>query len=292
MRIAVTGASGFIGRALTQSLRSDGHEVVPIGRSQRQGGVRWDPATHDVDVEAIGPLDAVVHLAGESIGGVWTASKRRAILESRVDGTRTAGKIVEQLEVPVLVSGSAIGFYGDRGDEVLTEASEAGEGFLAEVVSAWEAEANSIAASGDVRVALLRTGIVLDDSGGTLPPLLRVFKLGAGAKLGSGDQWWSWISLVDEVRAIEAILSDERLSGPINLTAPHPITNAHMTRQLADALSRPAFLPAPAFALKALLGDFAQELLLGGQRVMPQVLLDNGFQFEHETFADALDAIL
>ncbi len=298
MRIAVTGATGFIGSAVSRSLTDAGHDVVGISRTAGAGVVEWNPAAHSADMEALGSLDAIVHLAGEPIGGGitslrWTDAKRQAIMQSRVDGTRTVAAIVKKLEVPVVISGSAIGFYGDRGDEVLTEESPPGEGFLADVVQAWEHEAHEIAELG-ARVVMIRTGIVLDKDGGELmPKLLPIFKIGAGGKLGSGNQWVSWISLADEVRAITAALTDDRLSGPVNLTAPHPVTNAELTSQLASALSRPSFITVPRFALKAVLGsDLAQDLLLTSQRVLPEVLTNHGFEFEHPTLPTALRAIL
>jgi len=298
MRIAVTGASGFIGSAVSGALRAAGHDVVGIGRRAGEGVVRWDPTSHTVDMPALGALDAIVHLAGEPIGGGWTSlrwtsAKRQAILASRVDGTRTVASIVRQLEVPTVVSGSAIGYYGDRGDEILNEESAPGEGFLADVVKAWEHEAQAIADLG-ARVVMIRTGIVLDKDGGELmPKMLPIFKLGAGGKLGAGDQWVSWISLTDEVRAITAAIMDDGLSGPVNLTAPNPVRNEELTDQLATALSRPSFLSVPAFALKTVLGSgLAQDLLLASQRVHPEVLTERGFEFEHPTLQEALAAIL
>ncbi len=283
---------------MSDALRKDGHDVVGIGRRAGEGMVGWDPASHTVDMPALGKLDAIVHLAGESIGGGWTSlrwtsSKRQAILQSRVDGTRTVASIVEQLEVPIVVSGSAIGYYGDRGDEILTEESAAGQGFLADVTKAWEHEAEAIADLG-ARLVIVRTGIVLAKEGGELmPKMLPIFKMGAGGKLGPGNQWISWISMTDEVRAIVAAIMDDGLSGPVNLTAPDPVRNKDLTDQLASALSRPSFLSVPSFALKAVLGsELAQDLLLASQRVHPEVLTERGFEFEHPTLTEAFAAIL
>lgn len=290
MRVAVTGATGLIGKAVSEDLENSGFDVVGIGRRERPGSVVWDPTSGSIDLDELGPLDAIVHLAGESIGGLWTKSKRRAILDSRIEGTKLVHHIATSLGVGVVVSGSAIGFYGDRGDEILTEEASEGTGFLADVVVRWEQAARQISSTG-ARVVLGRTGIVLDDENGTLPPLVKLFKLGGGARLGTGDQWWSWISLADEVRAIRLLLESD-LEGPVNLTAPNPVTNAMMTKSLAQALGRPALLRVPSFALKAVLGDLAEELLLGGQRVLPTVLLEQGFEFRHPTLDEALAAIL
>lgn len=292
MRIAITGATGFIGKAVARSLQEAGDEVIGLSRKAGPGRVRWSPQTGEADWEALGTIDAIIHLAGEPIFGRWTQAKRKAILDSRVDGTRLVGEIAQRLEVPTVLSGSAIGYYGDRGDQVLTESAGPGEGFLTEVVLRWEEEAAKIAERGS-RVAMLRTGIVLHPSGGTLSRLVRIFKLGGGGRLGSGDQWMGWISLPDAVGAIASILRDGATSGPVNLTAPNPVRNREFTEALASALSRPAFLPAPEFALKAALGaDLAEQLLLFSQRVVPEVLTSQGREFAHPTIQEAFAALL
>lgn len=295
MRIAITGSSGFIGGALRASLEGDGHEVLRVVRSDRgPGTTRWDVERGEIDASAFEGLDGVVHLAGEGIGDKrWSEEQKRRILESRTKGTALLCDALASLsdKPPVLVSGSAVGFYGDRGDEQLTEASGPGTGFLAEVAVAWEAATQPAAAAG-IRVATARTGVVLGRDGGALPRLVRLARLGVLGKLGSGRQWMSWISLADEIGALRFLL-EHPVSGPVDLTAPVPVTNAVFTKALGRVVHRPTILPIPSFGPKLLLGtELANVLLFEGQRVLPEVLLDAGYEFSHEEVETALHDIL
>lgn len=295
MRIAITGASGLIGTTLRRSLQADEHEVVPVVRSDGvPGTVRWDIERGEIDAAGLEGLDAVVHLAGEGIGDKrWTDDQKHNILESRRQGTSLLSETLATLSSPprVLISGSAVGFYGDRGDEQLTEASGPGTGFLTDVVLAWEGATAAAEAAG-IRVAKIRSGIVLAREGGALARMASIAKLGLLGKLGSGRQWMSWIALDDEVRAIRFLI-DHEISGPVNLTAPAPVTNAVFTKALGRVLHRPTVLPVPGFGPKLLLGgELASALLLEGQRVLPDVLLDAGFEFRYDDLETALRAIL
>jgi uncharacterized protein (TIGR01777 family) len=277
MRIGVTGSHGLIGQALALSLVSDGHEAISLPR------LAADPSLLD-------GLDAVVHLAGAPIAaGRWTAARKAVIRESRIQGTRALVEAISQGTRPpqVLLGGSAVGYYGDRGNEVLDEESAPGVGFLAKVCQAWEQEARQASSFG-LRVVLLRTGVVLSREGGALPRLLRPFRLFCGGPLGNGAQWVSWIHISDLVGAIRFALEDDSLAGPLNLTAPAPVTSRELARQIGRALRRPARLAAPAIALRLLSGQMAQELLLNGQRVFPSRLLAAGFRFRFGELADAL----
>jgi uncharacterized protein (TIGR01777 family) len=294
VRIAITGASGLIGTALQERLRADGHEVVPIVR--REGvpaSIFWDPARGRLDPRDLEGLDAVVHLAGESIGDRrWNAEHKRRVLESRRAGTTLLCEALAATSrrPAVLVSGSAVGFYGDRGDEVLTEQSAPGRGFLTEIVTTWEGATAPAEAAG-IRVAHLRTGIVLDRDGGALPKMALPFKLLLGGRLGSGRQWMSWIHLDDEVGAIRFLLEHD-VRGPVNATAPTPVTNAVFAKELGRALHRPAVVPVPAFGPRLLLGrEMADSLLFISQRALPEVLVSNGFRFEHPDLDEALASI-
>lgn len=295
MRIGITGASGLIGTALGARLRSDGHDVVPFVRGEgRPGSIRWDPAKGQLDPADLEGLDAVVNLAGEGIGDHrWTAEHKRRVLQSRVDGTRLLSEaLVATTDRPaVLLSGSAIGYYGDRGDEVCTERSAPGSGFLTEVCQAWE-DATAAAEAAGIRVAHLRTGLVLDTKGGVLPRMALPVKLGVGGRLGSGKQWHSWITLDDHVGATRFLL-DHDVSGPVDLTAPTPATNAEFTKALGRALHRPVWLPVPAAPLRLVLGkELADNLLFTGQRVLPEVLASSGYDFAHPELDEALTAVL
>lgn len=296
MDIAITGSSGLIGTALTSSLEADGHRVVPVVRRAGAGdAIRWDPAAGTIDADGFAGLDAVVHLAGEGIAsGPWTTAQRRRIAESRRAGTELLAGALAGLDRPpaVLLSGSAIGYYGDRGAEVLTEAAHPGDDFLAGVCIAWEGATAAAEAAG-IRVAHLRTGIVLDRRGGALGKQLPIFKLGLGGKAGRGDQWMSWITLDDEVRAIRFAL-DADVRGPLNLTAPSPATNAEFTRALGRAVHRPTFLTIPRLVQRVPfgIGDLVGSLLFSSARVEPRALLDAGFAFEHAQLDDALEAVL
>ena len=295
MKIAVTGASGLIGSALVPHLRGSGHDVMRLVRRPAASvdEISWDPQSGSVDLTRLEGTDAVIHLAGAGVGDHrWTDAYKREILDSRVDGTHTIVRAMTALEKrpAVLVSASAIGWYGDTGDRPVDETAPAGTGFLADVVRAWEAAAGPAAAAG-IRVVHPRTGLVVSRKGGAWARMLPLFKAGLGGKLGSGRQYWSWISLRDEIRALVFLLENEALSGPVNLTAPTPLTNAEVTSIMGTVLHRPTLLPAPAFALKAALGEFSTEVL-GSARVIPAVLESTGFTFEDPTLESALRAAL
>lgn len=297
MDIAITGSSGLIGTALASSLRADGHRVLPVVRSGGgDGTIAWDPSAGTIEAAKLEGVDAVVHLAGEGIAsGPWTAKQRQRILQSRAQGTALLARTLADLTTGpgALISGSAIGFYGDRGDEELRETSSAGDDFLAEVCLAWEA-ATAPAEEAGIRVVHLRTGIVLDPRGGALGKQLPIFKLGLGGKAGTGRQWMSWITLRDEIAAIRFALDTEALTGPVNLTAPAPATNAEFTKALGAALGRPTFLTIPRFARHAPLGigDLIGSLLFTSARVLPTALTDAGFQFADPELRPAIDAVL
>jgi len=300
MRVAITGATGFIGRRLVDRLLADRHEVVALTRDPTRAratlpraarAVRWDPSAGTVDATALRDLDAVVHLAGESVaGGRWTAARKAAIRDSRVLGTDALVRALTAAPAGArpraLVAASAIGIYGDRGDVELDERAPPGDDFLAEVCSAWEAAARGAADLG-VRVAIVRIGIVLGRDGGALGRMLPLFRLGLGGRLGSGRQWMSWIHVDDLVALFVSALADDAVTGVLNGVAPRPVTNAEFTRRLAAALARPAILPAPAFALRLALGEMAT-LLLASQRVVANSALARGFRFEHADLTSAL----
>ena len=290
--IAITGATGFIGSALVEDLRAAGHGVRRLVRDERRRGpddAVWDPAAGRLDPGALEGADALVHLAGEPIAQRWTAAVKRRIRESRVQSTRLLATAIVSLRRPprVFVSGSAMGIYGDRGDEELDETSPPGRGFLADVAVAWEGAAEPAARAG-VRVANLRTGLVLSPRGGALAKLLVPFRLGLGGRIGSGRQWVSWIALSDTVSAIRHAIDSESLAGPVNLAAPVPVTNAELTKTLARVLRRPALLPVPAFALRLVFGEMGEATLLASQRMRPRRLLDNGYRFRHPVLEGAL----
>ncbi|MFF5257366.1 TIGR01777 family oxidoreductase [Actinomadura viridis] len=294
MKVIVSGASGLIGSALVRSLEGDGHRVVRLVRRDPSGPgeARWDP-DGSVDAAALEGADAVVHLAGAGIGDrPWTGARKRLIRDSRINGTRTlAQAIARASDGPrVFVSGSAIGYYGDTGDRQADESAPMGSGFLAELSRDWEAAAAPAAEAG-VRVAHPRTGIVLSTRAGMLGRTLPLFRLGLGGKLGDGTQWVSWITLDDTVAALRHLI-DHDITGPANLVAPHPVTNAAYTRALSRALHRPAVVPVPAFALRALLREFADEGLLISQRVVPRRLEESGFAFSRPDLEGALAALL
>lgn len=298
MRVLLTGSTGFIGKAVAAALRARGDLVVPVVRSApATGEVGVDLAAGRLDTSklpggSLEGIDASVHLAGAPIVGRWTQSRREQIRSSRVVLGELVARSLTVLERKpnVHVTGSAIGYYGNRGEEVLDETSEPGVGFLADICRHWEAAATPATAAG-IRTAAVRTGIVLG-KGGALSPQLPLFKLGLGGKLGSGQQWMSWISLEDEVRAILFALDEPSVSGPLDLTAPNPVRNAEFTATLAKALHRPAVLTVPASALRLALGsEPADEMLLASQRVLPRRLMDAGFQHTHPQLSDALAAI-
>ena len=295
MNVLVTGSSGLIGTALIKKLSAHGHEVTRlVRRTPRPGEVRWNPDDGSIEKAALGQIDAVVHLAGAGIGDHrWTPEYKQQLIDSRMRGTELVAKTMAELDhkPTVLVSASAIGIYGDRGDEVLDETSTVGTGFLADLCVQWEAATEAAAAAG-IRVAHLRTGIVLSEHGGALKKQLPLFKLGLGGRIGSGRPWQSWVSLDDEVGAIMHLLSSQR-SGAFNITAPNPVTQGEFVKELGRALHRPTVLPIPTFGPKLLLGgELVDNLLLSGQRVLPRALLDDGYTFEHPTLAAALGALL
>ncbi|MFD7493411.1 TIGR01777 family oxidoreductase [Streptomyces sp. NPDC059832] len=294
-RIAVTGASGLIGAALVRSLRADGHEVVRLVRHPARAGdeVEWDPGRGYVDVAGLVGCDAVVHLAGAGVGDHrWTAAYKREIRDSRVRGTAAVAEAVASLDVPpkVLLSGSAIGYYGDTGDRAVDESAPAGEGFLPSVCVEWEA-ATAAAQEAGVRTVHARTGLVVGREGGAWGRLFPLFRAGLGGRLGNGRQYWSFIALHDEVAALRHILDTESLSGPVNLTGPDPVTNSEVTAAMGRVLHRPTLFTAPAPALRIALGDFAEDVL-ASQRVLPGRLLDSGFVFAFPGIDGAIRAAL
>jgi hypothetical protein len=295
MKIAVAGATGFIGQALVAHLGATGHRVVRLvrrGADASRGDVTWDPSKGVLDPAALDGVQAVVNLAGEPVAERWTADRKRRIKSSRVEGTTLIAKTLVGLARPprVLVNASAIGIYGDRGDEVLDESAKPGTGFLADVAQAWEASAAPAVERG-IRTVLARFGIVLGAAGGALEKMLPPFKLGAGGRLGSGKQWMSWVTLDDVVAAIDYAITSDRVSGPVNVVAPNPVTNADFTHELGHALHRPAVATVPAFALRFAYGEMGEAVLLASQRVMPAALQRAGFLFKHTILGDALKQI-
>jgi uncharacterized protein (TIGR01777 family) len=289
-KVAVTGSSGLIGAALVAQLQSDGYKVLKLVRRPPRAAdeVSWDPKKGEIDLKSLEGVDAVFHLAGAGVGDKrWTASYRSQILNSRLLGTTTIANACEQLQPEVFISASAIGYYGETGNREVTEVDRGGDDFLSIVCREWELVAN-LAPS--VRTIKLRTGLVLDPTGGALGRMIPLFKFGIGGKLGSGKQWWSWITLHDQVRAMIFLMQSE-IEGAVNITSPNPVTNKEFTAALAHALKRPAFFPAPAIALRAVLGGFSSEVL-GSKKVIPKVLLDNGFKFEYPFVSNALTALV
>lgn len=292
LRVAITGAGGLIGSALTHLLTTGGHTVVPMVRSRSRavdGAVYWDPMGGHVDTEGLRGVDAVVHLAGEPINAVrWTAAKKKAIRESRVVGTRTLSEAVAGLhDVKTLVMASAVGYYGGRKDEIVTESSGPGRGFLAEVCVEWEAAAKRAEGAG-VRVTRIRNGLVLSPDGGALPVMLTAFKSGLAGRVGSGRQYVPWIDLDDCVGIFYHALMNPEIRGVLNGTGPHPVTNATFTDVLGRVLNRPTVVPVPALAVKAMLGEMGDELLLQGQRARPEATLAAGYPFRYEGLEDSL----
>jgi hypothetical protein len=295
MNILITGSSGLIGSALTASLQVDGHTVVRLPRKPAgEGAPYWSEDQGVVALADVGALDAVVHLAGDNISqGRWTAQKKVRILESRVQGTTLLARhfAASRNKPKVFVSASAIGVYGDRGDELLDETSPPGTGFLADVGRQCEA-ASAIAAHAGIRVVNARFGIVLSASGGALGKMLPPFRLGLGGVLGSGRQFLSWVSIGDVVRMIRYVIETESLRGPVNLVAPNPVSNREFTRTLGQVLRRPTLLAMPAFAARWAFGEMADEALLSSSRVQPKKMLDSGYEFLHPDLASALEALL
>ena len=297
MKVAVTGSHGLIGSELVAELGRRGDQVTRLVRATPgPGEAAWDPAAGTIEADKLEGHDAVVHLAGVGIGDHrWTDEHKRAVLDSRLQGTALLARTLAGLSSPpaVMVSGSAVGYYGfDGGDEVRTESSPPGRGFLADVTTAWEA-ASAPAEEAGIRVVRLRSGVVLTEKGGALKKQLLPFKLGVGGRLGNGRQWLSWISLEDEVAAILHALTTDHVRGPVNATSPEPVTNATFTSTLGRVLRRPAFMPVPTVALDALFGrQMVQEMLLGGQRVLPGALEASGFTFALPHLEDALRRML
>jgi hypothetical protein len=295
MDILVTGASGLIGTALEPSLTANGHRVVKLSRGTvpDRPGATWDPAEGKIDLSKAGPLDVVVHLAGETIAQRWTAESKRRIHDSRVNGTRLLCEALVKLSKPprLFVSASACGFYGDRGAEWLDESSTPGTGFLAEVSREWEAAAAPAIERG-LRVVHLRLGIVLAAQGGALKKMLPAFKLGLGGRLGGGRSYWSWIAIDDVVSAIHHVLATESLSGPLNVVSPHPVTNLEFTGTLGRVLRRPTIFAVPRFAVELLFGEMGREALLASFRVKPSKLIGAGFNFRFPELEPALRHLL
>lgn len=294
MRLAITGASGFIASALAPVLTNAGHEVIPVSRRPQPGGLQWDPDRGEIDAAALEGLDAVVHLAGAGLADRrWSPRRKRLLRQSRLVPTALLAHTLAQLRRPptVLISMSAVGIYGDSQDRPLTEASPAGNDFLAELCRDWEAAADPARAAG-IRVVHPRMGMVLSPDGGALPRMLRPFRWGVGGRLGSGRQWMSWIALDDALAGLHHCIATASLDGPVNLVAPQPVTNADFTTTLAAALRRPAIVPVPALALRAAFGELAVATLLTSQRAVPRVLESSGFQFRFDTLERALDHLL
>jgi uncharacterized protein len=297
VNVLVTGSHGLIGSALIPKLRADGARVLRLVRAEPEGSddVRWDPVAGTIDAAGLEGVDAVVHLAGAGIGDKkWTAARKQLILESRTLATDLLARTLAGLARPpgVLVSGSAVGYYGNRGDAVLTEESSPGDDFAARVCVDWEA-ATAPASEAGIRVVTIRTGIVLAAHGGALHRMLLPFKLGLGGRIGSGEQYLSWIGLDDHVDAVRHLLATTSVSGPVNLTAPNPVTNLEFTHALGGALHRPTLVPTPLFPLRALYGrELVQHLLVEGQRVVPRVLETSGFAFTSPQIDAALRTVL
>jgi len=297
MDIAITGASGLIGTALSASLTSQGHRPIALVRRAAKAGadeIQWDPAGGTIDAASLEGIDAVVHLAGAGIGDKrWTDDRKKVIRDSRTEGTSVLATALAGLSAKpsVFVSGSGIGYYGSQGDSVLTEADPAGTGFLADVCVEWEA-ATAPASDAGIRTALARTSVVMSDQGGTLKKQLLLFKLGLGGRFGPGTQWLSWISLTDEVRALEFMITND-IAGPVNLCAPNPVTNLEFTKALGSVLKRPTLVPVPLFGPKLLFGsELVEQLILASQKGMPSVLTNAGFTFEDPELEPTLHRIL
>jgi uncharacterized protein len=296
MRVLISGASGLIGRALTRALAADGHQPVAlVRRPAHEGEVQWNPA-EPLDSTKLAGCDAVVHLAGKNIAGYWTEKFKQEVRDTRVLGTQTLAKAAAEsyrrTGLPtVFISASAIGYYGNRGDELLTEASPPGQGFLPEVSLQWEAATNPARDAG-VCVVNLRIGVVLARDGGALRSMLLPFRLGLGGRIGSGKQYWSWVSLGDVVGIILFALQNDSLRGPVNVVSPEPARNAEFVRALGEVLHRPTMFPLPAFAVRMLMGEMGEAALLGSSRVDPAKLKAVGYQFRHPQLKDGLRAAL
>lgn len=295
MRVLISGASGLLGGALTHALRSEGDETVAlVRRTPRHGELQWDPR-QPLNPMKLAGCDAVVHLAGKNIAGRWTEAFKREVLESRALGTQTlATAAAESFRLTgqprVFVSASGVGYYGNRGDELLTEQSAAGTGFLAEVCKQWE-RATDAARDAGIRVVNLRIGVVLAKDGGALKPMLPPFKLGLGGRVGSGKQWWSWVALDDVIGVMGFVLKND-VYGPVNVAGPAPVRNAEFVKALGRALRRPAIFPLPELVIRGLMGEMGEELLLTSARAAPGKLQDAGYSFQHTDVGSALSAAL
>jgi uncharacterized protein (TIGR01777 family) len=294
MRVLVSGASGPIGSGLLAFLPERGFSVTRLIRGAASGAdqISWNPS-QQLPPDSMSGFDAVVHLSGETIVGRWTEGKKRKILESRAEGTRRLAEAAARaVQLPqVFISASAVGYYGNRGDEILSESAEPGDGFLADVCRQWEA-ATKPAAEAGIRTAQMRFGVVMSATGGALPKMLLPFRLGLGGRLGDGRQWWSWVSIEDVVGAIHHALISDSMQGPVNTVAPNPVTNAEFTKTLASALKRPALFPMPRFAVGLVFGEMGEELFLASQRVVPAKLQAGGYQFQYSDLGNALEDIL
>lgn len=296
MKLLVTGSHGLVGTALIKSLIADNHDVSRLVRGSAPDGtdISWNPDAGTIDKQKLERIDVVVHLAGESIAsGRWTDEKKRKIRDSRVKGTQLLATTLAQLSQRpgALISASAIGYYGDRGDEVLTEQSRAGSDFLSDVCVEWE-NATKPAAESGIRVVLARFGIILDKKGGALAKMLTPFRMGIGGRVGDGKQWMSWIALADVVGGLQFVMANQRISGPVNFVAPNPVTNAQFTKTLGRVLSRPTLFPVPAFGARLAFGEMADALLLSSQRVQPVCLSNEGYPFRFSQPETALQHIL
>lgn len=296
MKFLITGSSGLIGKALISFFKKEHHDVYKLVRVRTDllaDEIAWDPERGVINPALLEGVDVFIHLAGENIMGRWTASKKRRIKESRVKGTQLLCQSLCQLKKPphVLISASAIGYYGNRGDEILNEQSARGEGFLAEVCEEWE-EATRLAAENRIRVVNLRIGMVLSPYGGALQQMLPIFKLGLGGKMGSGDQYVSWIVIDDLVRVVDYTIHQEKLAGPLNAVTPYPVTNQEMTKILGHILHRPTFLAMPNFMVELVFGELGKEVLLSSERVKPKKLEDAGFQYQYPHLEEALCKLL
>lgn len=296
MRIIVSGSHGLVGKALIKALEADGHEIYRLVRHapNSEKEIEWSPDRYSIAISRIEGFDAVYHLAGESIAsGRWDDEKKRKIRESRTKGTKLLADALANLSAPpqTLISASATGYYGDRGDELLTETSLPGKGFLADVCMEWEQATEHARAKG-VRVVNTRFGIILDKEGGALAKMLTPFRMGIGGRIGDGKQWMSWIALDDVISALQFVLNNETLNSPVNFVAPNPVTNAEFTKTLGKVLSRPTIFPIPEFGVRLAFGEMADALLLSSQKVKPQKLEASGFQFRHPHLEQALKTIL
>jgi len=295
MKIVMSGGSGLVGSAATAALQADGHTVAHLvrpGTAQKSGDVRWDPMKATVDLAGLEGADVVIHLSGAGIAdGRWTSERKKLIRSSRIDTTRVLVDSLARLKQKprTLLVASAIGYYGNCGDEILTESSANGSDFLALLCRDWEAEARRAAPMG-IRTTMLRFGVVLSGKGGALPRMITPFKLGVGGRLGSGQQWMSWIAIEDVVGIVRFAIANEKVSGPVNLVAPTPVRNAEFTRVLAAMLHRPAIFPAPAFMLRLAMGEMADAFLLGSERVQPERLLGAGYSFRFQILEPAMRA--